>query len=466
MRAVRFVGKACDDDAYKAAVASDNVAVIDTLPNGGNVTLRFSIDTKPMRFAPGKKVRDLLDLAVSVYIADEMHPRPDHWTRAFDLTFPVDDPDSWAASTASLQKTLHTLSGDRFEFSWPKRGNMPLIGKNHRLGLLLSYDAVCLFSGGIDSLLGAIQLLEAKKRVFLVGHQAEGITASAQTDLFEALYERYQKVHLVQARVARSQVEQMRYTLPDKAEDSHRPRSFLFLGLAAAVAAVTRIQEIYLPENGLIALNPPLQQSRLGTLSTRTAHPLFVTQFADFLSTLGVYTGSIKNPFLYQSKSDMLRNLDPSFKDLVVRSVSCAHAGDVRWIGKSGVRHCGYCVPCIYRRVAMIGVGWDDSDDYGFDVFKELASLTTHKQSDFRALVGFANRVVSSTPAKRDLMVMSHGAFSSDVGARIGPAPANDLSPWSDMLLRWSEDFLDKVRTLSSPSTKKIIAIPLRKVRK
>jgi len=223
--------------------------------------------------------------------------------------------------------------------------------------------------------------------------------------------------------------------------------------------AERKVKQVVLPENGLIALNVPLQPSRLGTLSTRTAHPLFVDRFRDFLDDAGLYDGTIENPFLYQSKTDMLQGLDGKFQDLVQRSVSCAHAGDVRWVGKSGVRHCGYCVPCVYRRAAMIERGWDNADDYAFDVFTDLSSLTTHKQADFRALFGFANRIVVATRAQRDLMVLSHGVFSPEVGKRIGPSPAKDYSPWSEMLLRWAKDYLDKLHRLSSASTKQILGI-------
>lgn len=461
MRAVRFVGKSCVDPAYTAELTSDNVAIIDTLSNG-NVTIRFEIDGKPMRFSPAAPARDLLDLAAAVYIVDEINERaasPDYWSRSFGVVFPVDDPSAWNAGGTALQDALHQLSGDTFEFTWPKRGAIQRIGKRSRAGLVAGYDAVCLFSGGIDSLLGAIKLLEEGKRVYLVGHQAEGITSKAQKDLFALLSARYPRVHLIQARVARSLAANPRHRLPDKVEDSHRPRSFLFLGLAVAVAITAKVNYLALPENGLIALNAPLQRSRMGTLSTRTAHPLFVDRFREFLADAALYTGTIENPFLYKSKTDMLRDLDEEFRLMFERSVSCAHAGDVRWIGKPGVRHCGYCVPCIYRRAAMIERGWDDPDDYGYDVFNDLSALTTHKQADFRALFGFANRVVAATRAETDLMVLSHGVFAPDIGGRIGPSPAKDYSPWSEMLLRWSRDYLDKVQKLSSSSTKQILGI-------
>ncbi len=262
------------------------------------------------------------------------------------------------------------------------------------------------------------------------------------------------RLALVQCRVSRGAGSNPRHTLPEKCEDTHRVRSFLFLGIAVAIAAAAKINEIYIPENGLIALNPPLQISRIGSLSTRTAHPLFICRFADFVAEAKLFSGSIRNPFLYQSKTDMLIALDPALTQAVQRTVSCARPQ--RYMDK-GVRHCGYCVPCIYRRIAMLKADLDRRSDYAFDVFNDFPTLTPVKQADFKALVQFAKRVVSASPAAREMIVVSHGYFPPDVGSRIGPAPASDYSPWSDMLLRWAVDFLDKLDSLSSVRTKELV---------
>src|SRR5207245_2433395 len=159
----------------------------------------------------------------------------------------------------------------------------------------------------IDSLLGAYRLLYAEKRVLLVGHQAEGITASAQTRLFRWLKERFKKnVDFLQCRVARAQRSDPKHPLGDKVEESHRPRSFLFLALATAAARAAQVRHIEIPENGLIALNPPLGTSRLGTVSTRTAHPAFLKGFSSLLKKADIFDGEIRNPFLYLSKTDMV----------------------------------------------------------------------------------------------------------------------------------------------------------------
>jgi hypothetical protein len=241
-----------------------------------------------------------------------------------------------------------------------------------------------------------------------------------------------------------------------KCEDSHRPRSFLFLALAIAIANAAKLKQVYIPENGLIALNPPLGKSRLGTLSTRTAHPKFLGELAGFLATAGIYTGKIRNPFLFASKTDMMKGLPAKLAAPLKRSVSCARPTRYQDLG---VRHCGYCVPCIYRRVAMVELGLDEPASYAFDLFADLAAVDAAKRLDFRSLVAFAQRMISGTPLQRELTVLAHGAFPLSAAAQFGPASTNSYAIWGDMLQRWSKDFLDKLDILASEKTKQLLGI-------
>lgn len=229
------------------------------------------------------------------------------------------------------------------------------------------------------------------------------------------------------------------------------------------MAHAVRIDEIVIAENGLIALNIPLQPSRVGSLSTRTAHPIYLASLCDFLATTALFGGRLWNPFLFESKTDIVRGIPKSLRAAVVRSVSCSHGGRVR--GRSsaeGRNHCGYCVPCLYRRTALIGAGLDSTDYYVHDVFRNLPNLTDIQQVDFRALVSFAQRVAAASPAARELLVLAHGPFSPTLTERIGPAAATDFTPWTSMLTHWAEDFLDVAITNSSASTLRTLALSRR----
>lgn len=475
MRVVRYVGETqCNAEEYREIISSaGNAAIIDTLSAMPNVTLSFTCDGKPLQVDFNDMVNDFLALSVVTYIADELNSRAstdDRWTRDFSAVIPMHDPTAWENHAQALGSVLRVLTGDNYSFSWPARSALPPSAR-HRTQMPTGFDTVCLFSGGLDSLCGAYQLLSERRRVLLVGHQAEGVTSSAQMELANALRSLFpDSVSFIQCRVARSPRLSPTFPLPPKSENSHRIRSFLFLGLGVAIAAAAGISEVVIPENGLIALNPPLQVSRVGSLSTRTAHPAFLFGYSALLSDLGIYRGRLWNPFIFDSKTDMMEDAEDALRRLALRSVSCSHANDVRWIlpadaphldSSSGdrARHCGYCIPCIYRRVALLSIGADDRKHYVVDVFRDLPRLSVTKQSDFRALAAFASSVVAADETKRQMMVLSHGHFAPEVGGQIGTRSVTDYSIWSDMLLRWSQSFLNRLPSVCSEETLSVISL-------
>lgn len=455
MDAVRYVWPTCADARYGRALSGDRV-VLDSSPRRGNLLVRFTHNRARVRIPYSLANRDLMDLAATVYVADELEARvdaPDHWSREFDLLMPVQTPERWEQATPALRSCLGFVSGDAFRFSWCKYESVMRWARPRRR-LACRADAVCLFSGGMDSLLGAWELLSEGKRVLLVGHQADPTTASAQTALANELARRFpDTMTFVQARVSRSRSPSPRYPLPNAIEQTHRPRSFLFLALAVALANAVRARSIFMPENGLIALNSPLQRSRIGSLSTRTAHPIFLSRFLDFVRSAQIFDGEIRNPFLYQSKSEMLQSpavRDPLLRRLLARSVSCSRS--FRYKDRH-VLHCGYCVPCIFRRAAMFEAGLDSARDYAFDVFVDLPTLTATKSEDLKALVPFAQSISTANELALERVVLAHGPFAPEIGLEIGPHETEDYSPWTRMLRNWSDRFLAYVRRTASRQT-------------
>jgi len=435
---------------YVAALEDEDSVVIDSLSPRRNVSASFHMyghREGPMQMRWRPTTRDLFDLAALVYIADELNLRPETWHRNVDLYVPVAEIDKWREVDDRLEALLGFLTGDQFNVAWsPGRRLAPLSTHNLRLPRS-GYDSVCLFSGGLDSLTGAIGLLEEGRRVLLVGHLSDGQASTAQHDIYRGLQRRFgRQVDFVQCSLARSRVREPRFPLPEKVDRDHRSRSFLFLSLGVAVAAATGAEDLVLAENGLIALNPPLGPSRMGSLTTRTAHPRYLLDFASFVREIDAFQGRIWNPLLYKSKTDLLANLQDWQIALVQRSVSCAHGTtSVRWDGVADVRHCGHCVPCIYRRAAMMVAGVDDPRDYVDDVFGGLLALSPKRQQDMRMLIGFARRVRSASPTQLRSLVVSHGAFPAACGKTIGPFESGNYAPWGDMLTRWAGEFLELV---------------------
>ena len=120
-----------------------------------------------------------------------------------------------------------------------------------------------------------------------------------------------------------------------------------------------------MPENGLIALNVPLDPLRLGSNSTRTTHPYYIARWNDLLGHLGI-SGRVENPYWAKTKGEMaLACANPALlKALAPHALSCAHASNARHLGIKGrgIEQCGYCLPCLIRRAAL-DAAWGRGND-------------------------------------------------------------------------------------------------------
>jgi 7-cyano-7-deazaguanine synthase in queuosine biosynthesis len=216
----------------------------------------------------------------------------------------------------------------------------------------------------LDSLTGAIDLLEEGHRLVLVSHYDYGQLASTQQVLADALTKHYgpDRVYHVAMRV---QLEGPELTL--------RSRSLLYLALGlTAVTAFPGGLPLFIPENGWISLNPPLTLNRLGTYSTRTTHPHFLGELVALWQQVGLIQ-ELENPYQNLTKGEMLaqcRNLS-LLEKLAPLSISCARPVVGRWQGEP-VGACGYCYPCLVRRAAIHSLGWDRGQDYRVNVLAGL----------------------------------------------------------------------------------------------
>lgn len=309
---------------------------------------------------------DLLLLATLVQCADTRIARTtesqDTWTREIHLVVPVSDPACWKAGSSILKTMLSFLSGDIWSFEFvprPLKFKIAIGGKKPEDPPL--FDQVSLFSGGLDSLVGAVDRLEDGATPLFVSHAAEGATSKAQSACFRGLEAAYKDRPF--ARI-RAWVDFPKGVVREVAsENTMRSRSFLFIALGIAAGnGLGRPFELDVPENGLIALNVPLDLLRLGSLSTRTTHPFYLARWNELLLKIGI-PGTVQNPYWNRTKGEMIGQCKNAalLKKLTPKSMSCSSPTKGRFEG-IGIQHCGYCVPCLIRR-ASIHKAWGRGKD-------------------------------------------------------------------------------------------------------
>lgn len=318
--------------------------------------------------SPTETAVDLAILAAAITAADTRISRSadaqDAWTREIDLYLPVEDTPSWEALTPLLERTLKFLTGDHWRLFFRNRDPKyeTLIQKPHALGRP-PFSSVCLFSGGLDSFIGAIDLFAAGKKPILVSHYGDNSTSSQQR-CADHIAKVYGDMHTCHVR-ANTRFDKNDFSHPMGYEPTTRGRSFLFFALAAlAASSMEKNAVFYVPENGLISLNVPLDRLRVGAWSTRTTHPFYMARWQEILDGLGI-AARIENPYRFKTKGEMLaecKNQEVVHKG-AVDTISCSSITKARWRG-TALGHCGFCVPCLIRRSAMTAALGEDPTAY------------------------------------------------------------------------------------------------------
>lgn len=317
---------------------------------------------------PSETAVDLGILAATITTADTRISRSkdaqDGWTREIDLYLPVQAPDRWSALGPLLERTMTFLTGDHWRLFFRGRdARYRVLIKRPRTLVRPSFTSVCLFSGGLDSFIGAIDLLAAGEKPVFVSHYGD-ISTSSQQRCADHIAKVYgdMRVRHVRANVRFNKGD---FSHATASEVTTRGRSFLFLSLAAiAASGLDNNPMIYVPENGLISLNVPLDRLRVGAWSTRTTHPFYMARWKDILQDLGI-AASLANPYRFTTKGEMLAKCKNQsiVRKHVAETISCSSIAKARWLG-SVPRQCGYCVPCLIRRSAIVAAFGKDPTTY------------------------------------------------------------------------------------------------------
>jgi len=197
-------------------------------PAHGTVGRCFREAVRRQGVVPSETAWDFAILALAAVAADHGCHRsnsPDGWTREIDLHVALVDPSAWEHYLDDIVQALRFLTGDLWSIS-VYEGGLPPLQRSHRVKRpLVEGDCVSLLSGGVDSLVGGIDLTTAGHTPVFVSQVAKG-DSDRQCAFAKAVGPACGHVQLTHA-----------VQVPGAAERSQRARSILFLSLGAVVAS-------------------------------------------------------------------------------------------------------------------------------------------------------------------------------------------------------------------------------------
>lgn len=298
--------------------------------------------------------RDLLRIAMAVYVADRWVRRPYRRSQAglsryIHLAVDVADPKFWRSSEtlSLLHDVLGRLARDEWSFNFNQGPRF-----DSQLPLLREQVAVGLYSGGLDSAAGLANRLRNDSTPFFAVTALHQSTRGRIGRQLLALESRF-NVRIIPIHCRTRLVHPPKF---QEQETSQRLRAFLFstLGGVGAAASGTDVVDVF--ENGIGAINlSPQFGMCLGSMMTRGCQPSFLNAAGALLTRVADRPIEFRLPLLRCTKAESVRALAEFGLDRVATSsFSCVHF-PLRNVGSA--KQCGVCFACLGRRQALLTAG-------------------------------------------------------------------------------------------------------------
>lgn len=392
---------------------------------GANPTFHLAVERITARaLAPIEPVLlDFLAIACTIFSVDGAITRGGDtrsgmgadWRRRFDIEMQVRCPEIWRdpGTLNLLCETIGFLTEDdvSFRFRQAEADDGPHFLDLDPAGAAFEAEDVILFSGGLDSFAGALEHLSTTgQNAILLSHRSARKVIPRQERLGAWLAERFpgRVLHLhVDAHRIGSQA----------SETTQRSRSFLFTALGAAAAATFGALRIAFFENGIVSHNLPISPQVIGSMATRTTHPLGLSLMSDLLGRIAPGQVALANKYQWMTKTEVVQRIQThQGLEMLSQAVSCTNVRDQTKLHT----HCGACSQCLDRRFAVLAAGLgehDPEDAYATPV------LTGPRETDRSRILG-----VEWTAHAARLRTMTEAEFMAAFGLEL----SRILRAWPD----------------------------------
>ena len=352
---------------------------LDSIGSKANVHINFSNVAQVFKQDLSPRLVDFLEIASYVFSADCATPRgkkwadedsTEPWTRDLAFVIPVRDPAFWSAAKIKglIERVLCFLSNDKYSFTF-RQLERDRPAQQHYLQFADQEDwpfhgpeRVLMFSGGLDSLAGVVEMAREGAKLVLVSHRPVSTLDARQKRLFRELQKQFpgQLIHIpVWINKAQS----------FGRESTQRTRSFLFSALGTLVAQSVHARGLRFYENGVVSLNLPIAQEALRARASRTTHPAALHLLSLLSAEVSARHFLIDNPYVFKTKTEVVASLGVhKAAHLIAHTCSCSRS----MFQTKMQPHCGRCSQCIDRRFAVTAadlLAYDSEKGYVCDVF-------------------------------------------------------------------------------------------------
>jgi len=301
--------------------------------------------------SPPPTVTVLVELALGTYAADRLVKRGPTGaendgeemlkSRQIQILYPIANMKKWQPVESELSHAVSFISRDNFQYRF-----IDTIEENQYndkddkddCGQVIEADSVALFSGGLDSLGGRFHLADE-------GYSPQFVSVDHGRNVGHLVRNFH---HLFDGNLTSIGVD---LGFP-ACEDTQFTRSFMYFAFAAAVAVALDVDDIYVPENGVLARFSSLDS---GWTTTRTVHPLFVKSLNRIFDALFQDRKiEINNPFIDYTKTEVVNCI--SDKEDIFFTRTCPHPRELSQ-KKDATGHpynCGECIPCLIRIIGLV----------------------------------------------------------------------------------------------------------------
>jgi hypothetical protein len=290
------------------------------------------------------------------------------WVRRLRIEVGVRDVPFWMSSTVrdTVVDLLQWLTGDSWHVTFKPISGPGFEGEGQQFLFSTPPERparVALFSGGLDSLAGAVNEMVSRPSDYFVlaAVSTNNRMIGAQRNVIAKLRQRSDRVQAVLVPLG------LRHA-PRHQEISQRSRGLVFLTVGYCTAVGADHDELQVYENGIGALNLSLTPAQIGTHNTRSVHPRTLDLASALFSLVGDRDFKVNNPSLLSTKGQLVGAMAEPFLDLILDTFSC----DTAYASRIGSVRCGRCTSCLLRRQSLWSAGLQNIDlteSYKYDGF-------------------------------------------------------------------------------------------------